>query len=472
MPRTRTGSIEPHRDHFDARVRLPDGRIGPRICLDPSLAREQAKAEAAELQRISDTDLAPRRRKSKGGAEPKAKGETLDRWIERWFTDREGRGFEDVETDRSRYRTWIADELGSKLIASITTEELESFVEALDGAVRGEQTSWKTAVNAWSLVLSIFDDASRSKTRALRVRTDNPAKGVRGPDRGVQKAKVYLWPTEVSQLLRCTEVPQEFRRSVAVAIYMYLRAAEQRAFAPANVDLDHGVALVHESEDREGKKKSTKGKRARRVPIEPPLLPLLRAMCDDAKREGSRVLCDPGDPRHLSRNLRRWLLRAGVTREDLHVPSKDKTRKPMTWHDLRATGVTWCAVRGDAPQLIMQRAGHQDFETTMGYIREAENLAAGFGEVFPPLPLAALGVPEAAAVPLHAPSAADARTARAAAGNGRSGAKVAPATNLPGSSRESPKAQLTSGNNNRKSVEAPGIEPGSARHPAHPHSRA
>jgi hypothetical protein len=33
----------------------------------------------------------------------------------------------------------------------------------------------------------------------------------------------------------------------------------------------------------------------------------------------------------------------------------------------------------------MQRAGHQDFETTRIYLREAENLAAGFGTVFPPL---------------------------------------------------------------------------------------
>jgi hypothetical protein len=32
------------------------------------------------------------------------------------------------------------------------------------------------------------------------------------------------------------------------------------------------------------------------------------------------------------------------------------------------------------------RAGHKSFSTTEGYIREAENLRDGFGEVFPPLP--------------------------------------------------------------------------------------
>jgi hypothetical protein len=82
--------------------------------------------------------------------------------------------------------------------------------------------------------------------------------------------------------------------------------------------------------------------------------------------------------------LKVYLRRAGVTREDLFTT--DATRKAMTFHDLRATGITWCAVRGNDPLKIMQRAGHADFTTTQIYLREAENLNAGFGDVFPPLP--------------------------------------------------------------------------------------
>ena len=47
---------------------------------------------------------------------------------------------------------------------------------------------------------------------------------------------------------------------------------------------------------------------------------------------------------------------------------------------------TWAAVRGDDPLRIKQRAGHASFSTTEGYIREAENLREGFGDVFPGLP--------------------------------------------------------------------------------------
>ncbi len=63
----------------------------------------------------------------------------------------------------------------------------------------------------------------------------------------------------------------------------------------------------------------------------------------------------------------------------------------MTFHDLRSTGITWCAVRGDEPLRIKQRAGHATFSTTEGYIREAENLReTNFGTPFPPLPDALL----------------------------------------------------------------------------------
>ncbi len=76
--------------------------------------------------------------------------------------------------------------------------------------------------------------------------------------------------------------------------------------------------------------------------------------------------------------LRQHLETAQVKRADLFAD--DTRRKHITFHDLRATGITWMAVAGEDPLRIKQRAGHQSFSTTEGYIREAENLRAGFGE--------------------------------------------------------------------------------------------
>jgi integrase len=88
--------------------------------------------------------------------------------------------------------------------------------------------------------------------------------------------------------------------------------------------------------------------------------------------------------RDMARGFRTWLERAGVTRPELH--NATPTRKAITVYDLRATGITWMAIRGDEPLRIMQRAGHTSFSTTQGYIREAENVRQGFGVPFPPLP--------------------------------------------------------------------------------------
>lgn len=77
----------------------------------------------------------------------------------------------------------------------------------------------------------------------------------------------------------------------AVTTYLYLRAAEARALEWGDVDFDQGVVLIHRTEDDEGKVDSTKGDRARRFPIEPTLLPLLRAM---RARAGGRGGSCPG----------------------------------------------------------------------------------------------------------------------------------------------------------------------------------
>ena len=86
--------------------------------------------------------------------------------------------------------------------------------------------------------------------------------------------------------------------------------------------------------------------------------------------------------------LRRHLRLAGVTRAELFTD--DETRIPLTFHDLRATGITWRAVRGDDPLKIQRDAGHRDLATTQRYIREASVYGDGFGAVFPELPASLL----------------------------------------------------------------------------------
>ena len=88
--------------------------------------------------------------------------------------------------------------------------------------------------------------------------------------------------------------------------------------------------------------------------------------------------------RSLAKNLRKYLRRAGIERAELFI--NDVTRIHTRFHDLRATCVSWMAVRGDTAERIMQRVGHEDWRTMKRYMRTAEALANGFGEVFGRLP--------------------------------------------------------------------------------------
>jgi integrase len=364
-----------------ARLTLVDG--GRKfVPLDPSIPHEdmQSARKAA-----ADVSALARNERRVDANVP----ETVREYGKRWLAHREERGLTSVSDDRGRLTKWVHSKIGEADVTNVDRGALEELIEDLDRRVRARELSWKTAWHAWALTRRMFGDACSSKSRALRVRADNPAAHVIGPDRGVRKTKVYLYPDEFARLVSSERVPLRWRRVFAIATYLYLRAGELNALRWDDVDLERGVVLVHRSANRvTGELKSTKTSISRRIPIERELLPLLRVL--HAEANGSaRVVRTEATDRKLSRQLRRCLALAGVTRPEL-FPEDDgeapQTRKPMTFHDLRATGITWMAVRGDEPLRIKQRAGHSTFSTTEGYIREAENLRDGFGVVFPPLP--------------------------------------------------------------------------------------
>lgn len=404
MGREATGTIEyvdakpgEAQGRWKVRISLLDG-ARPWITCDPSPKSPQTEARARE-KAAHWSERARRERLTAAGfglvaplVKTRARAEeNVAEWSVRWLAEREARGLTSVGEDRSRLRLHVLPHIGEIPIRKVAKLDLERLVQTIDDRVRAGELGWKTALHAWSLVSSMFRDAAASKRLNLRVRDDNPAAGVAAPDKGANKAKVYLYPSEFSKLVACAEVPLEWRRLFAVAVYTYARAGELRALTwGEDVDLERGVIHIHRSADRNtGKESTTKTEQSRRIPIEAELLPLLTAMREEAGGLG-RLFPWVATDRKLSRQIQRCLRLAGVDRAELFA--SDATRKPMTFHDLRANGITWCAVRGDDPLKIKQRAGHASFSTTEGYIRTAENLAdANFGSPFPPLPAALLG---------------------------------------------------------------------------------
>lgn len=310
--------------------------------------------------------------------------ETLKGWCSRWIATRAERGHKSLRTELSCLRTWVWPRVGHLAIASIARADLETWVEGIDEAVREGELSWKTALNAWGLVSKLFADACSGKPRDLRVRTDDPTERVRGPDRGARKGKQFLYPSELLRVLGCIEIDLAAREVYAAAVYLYPRAGELEALDCADVDLVHGTVHLHRARHESGEIRETKGNRPRRVPVHPHLHPLLERLVERVRGRG---LLWPEAPlaKDRSGQLRRALARAGVTRPELFDGAA--TRKAMTFHDLRATGITWEAIAGTDLAKIQQRAGHTTTSTTLIYLRLADEVrGVGFGSVFPVLP--------------------------------------------------------------------------------------
>jgi integrase len=385
---TATGSNIPLADgRWQPRVRLIDGS---KMRFDPwpaGTSKEDADKLTLELQErvIREKLRSVRKIQSKARiskSRATATAACAD-WIKVWHDDRVAHGLTSARDSLAHWETHLKPTLGTKHPLHWTRDDFRALSVELDEKVQRGEVAPKTAVNVWGTATKMADDACNSKLATIRCRIDNPSTDVRGPERGEKIAKQYLFPSEFLQLMQCDKVPVKWRRVVAIAVYTYARAGELRALTWDDVDLERGILSITKATDRTtGGLKSTKTKSPRLLPIEPELLPLLQTMHDECNGEGH--VMDLPSERDMSRGLRRTLKRAKIERKSLH--NIGPSVRPIRFHDMRATGLTWLAVRGDDPLKIQARAGHTDFSTTQGYIREADILRDGFGQPFPRLP--------------------------------------------------------------------------------------
>jgi len=388
MPRPATGSVRYESGRWKARITV-DGRKRL-VDIEPPIRSKADRDKAIEAaKRISAMARDPARFAQVGAAGMEK--ELARDWFGRWAAEKEERGQRSVDAVRAHFKGFVDTAIGSTPMALVSREQLEALVQSLDRKVSIGEISWKYASNIWGTVTKAFDDASEGKVLELRCRDDNPAAKVRGPYRGVETEQVHLFPSEFMQLVTCASVPVFRRRYYTIAIYCYLRPGELEALAWSDIDLAREIVHVRHGMDRKTDEVTApKAKRARApFTIEPALLPLLRAMHKESGGVG-RVVGDVGDERKLSEILRRDLATAGVTRAELHESSKKPPREWMVMHGCRHTGVTWMAVRGDEPLMIMARAGHADIKTTLSYVNRAALIRKAYGTPFPSLPKALL----------------------------------------------------------------------------------
>ena len=404
--RPATGSIKWMRNaktgqlHWHGRVTKGDGSR-PWAPLDPSIPREdEARARTCAIETAVYFKERPT-----AGAEVK---ETVGEWFVRFHKHKEARGLSSVEDMRGRAKKWILPGIEHKDPRAVTREDMEGIVRRLDRAVlawtkaggkRGSGVSPSTATNVWGDVVHAFDEMVRAKDPGLRALLKSPCADVRGPDAGDDREGQILYSDELVALLRgvpvdpeARPVPLYRRKAYAMAVYTKTRAGELEALCAADVDLARQTITIEKQADRKSKgragTKATKTRKVRTIDIEPNLLPLVELLVKAPEGKahegkGRRLLRMP-PPEDRAELLRADLLTVGVTRKALH--NSNESQRAIVFHDLRDTGLTHMALRGDAPLVIQWTGGHTDLQTTQGYIDRGRVERQRIGDPLPPLP--------------------------------------------------------------------------------------
>lgn len=405
MARKRTGMLYPGgtwpdgSPRFRFRIRLADGSKSERRDVPQGMTEAQARMWIAGFQAEEDASggmLGIKREKERERAQADGvacEGETADAWHARFL---ESRGEDRTSDSGYRWSRWISPRIGHRPMATITREEVEAVRDALDAAIleqvkhgraRG-RLSPKTALNIWATVTTAFKAACRAKQRDLRVREDNPCANVLPPERGDSRRKEWIYPREFSTLMACVSVPIEWRELYALACFLYLRPGELYELRVRDLNLEIGdvhVTRAWDWEAREVKAPKTRNG-VRHVPIPATLLPLLRRMTAGKQPDDKLVpvLEETGKERKTSETMRQHLRDAGVTSARLFADNA--THMPIGFRSWRDTGITWLAIDGVDVIKMQRRAGHDTIETTMGYVKAAEDIGGLAGTPFPPLP--------------------------------------------------------------------------------------
>jgi integrase len=405
MGRTRKGTLEPSGSfpsgapRFRFRLRLGDGTKSHRLDVPEGMGEREARTYVAGLQAEEDVkhgllDAKRKHQRARAAAsrEP-CEGESADAWHARFL---ESRG-ETLQSDSGyRWRKWVSPHLGELPMVRVSDADIERVRDALDAAIRTHaelgrgrgRLAPKAALNIWAVVTTAFKAACQAKQRDLRVRSANPCTNVLPPEKGDSRRKEWIHPREFLLLASCPAVPLEWRELHTIAAYLYLRPGELYELRWRDVDLDVGDVYVTRAWDWEAEvAKAPKTRNGiRHVPIPPPLLPLLRRMREGKADEDKVVplLEETGKERKTSALLRAHLRTAGVTHPRLFTD--DATQMPIGFRSWRDTGITWLALAGVDVVKMQRRAGHDTIQTTMGYVKAAEDFGGAAGAPFPELP--------------------------------------------------------------------------------------
>jgi len=239
--------------------------------------------------------------------------------------------------DYDKYLRRIISSFGTRKIRSISTLELQRFIDRQPSPRQANKT--RVVLSGMFRAAVTWGLAYRDPTRGLT--------GVREPQRHIR----VLTPQEADKLLRNLE--GQYRIFVNLALSTGMRCGELCALRWGDV-MEGGIE-VRASRTR-GREGEPKGGRVRRVVIPNSLY---RLLCE------YRMSCgNPPDTDYLfilhGKPLENWNVR-----DALATACKRAGIERVRPHDLRHTYAAWCLTGGVNPKFVQQQLGHSTISVTM-----------------------------------------------------------------------------------------------------------
>jgi len=349
-----------------ARLLVKSGRSfeAPSILRDLGLAgiAFDATAEAARLLCAEPVTQPPPAPKREGYA-----GMTFREFGEEWTSGRlaeryKGRGKlkikKSVRSDISLLKHLCAIEhstlgtLGDVPMATFSRVDYEHALDHLPGRVRSNSTRRQYA-QAMGRLLNLA-------VSPCHIRESSPLDKGDMPDVADRLEFQCLYPSEEAELQACERLPLDFRFAVGLAVRLGVRAATLLGLRRRDVDLDNAQVWVPDS--KTGKPVA--------FDIDEPMVRAFRWWFGRDEFKGKTreaTVLPPVDDTKLAKLLRDAIQVAGLEREQLLEESAHQ--KPIRFHDLRASFITFALANGRSEAWIKERTGHTTSQMIYKYNR-------------------------------------------------------------------------------------------------------
>lgn len=369
----------------------------PPRCVCPSCSKARSAAKV-----ISD-------KYRQAGCVPVDTAETSNEWYRQRYLPQHAAVGNKIVGHEGSWDKYVAPFIGTKPLALVTFEDIEAVRDnltklRLDGVIGA-----KRAFNVWSDQIRTplsraFGRDPKYKSAWVGPAASNPSSGVTPPVSSEDKQedereRQPLPPGDFLLLMSCEALTVAWRRECAIKAFTGLRPAEFYGLKWPDVRLDASPPMIKVLRGRNMKTGALIGlktKHARRdVPIHDHLLPLLRAMRDEATDKTGFVMAIPdGRVREVEKNVA--LVRANLEVAGFTAPELlEGNDAQMAFYDRswRTTFATWCSPYdsawvdnwlGHKPQSTA--AKHYDKSTPHFNDATVRAAAPGIVPTFPELP--------------------------------------------------------------------------------------